>query len=183
MIKVIAFDFVGVLVREQDVGLSFIEDKIERLFGKNSSDIEFLNQAREYVADRNTLIEMTKSIIDRIYINRDNNIISILQEKYPEIKIVIATNHVSYVRKYIDKHFETDKLSNIFISAEINKVKPDADFYQHILDNMDIKPSELLFLDDNEENIIGANELGINTIKVTRETDIIKCVKNILIKR
>lgn len=35
MIKVIAFDFIGVLVNEKDIELSIVEDEIEREFGDN----------------------------------------------------------------------------------------------------------------------------------------------------
>lgn len=35
MIKVIAFDFIGVLVNEKDIELSIVEDEIEREFGGN----------------------------------------------------------------------------------------------------------------------------------------------------
>ena len=38
MIRVIAFDMVGVLVKENDIILSDIEDKIERKFGDIISD-------------------------------------------------------------------------------------------------------------------------------------------------
>ena len=44
MIKVIAFDLVGVLVREIDFPLNEIDSKIERLFGPNKNDEEFLRQ-------------------------------------------------------------------------------------------------------------------------------------------
>lgn len=37
MIKVIAFDFIGVLVNEKDIELSIVEDEIEREFGDNSN--------------------------------------------------------------------------------------------------------------------------------------------------
>lgn len=48
MIKVIAFDFVGVLVSEKDVNLSEIENKLERLFGLNISDEDYLNMGCKY---------------------------------------------------------------------------------------------------------------------------------------
>lgn len=44
MIKLIAFDLVGVLVREKDIELSTIEDKLERLFGPNLNDEEYLKK-------------------------------------------------------------------------------------------------------------------------------------------
>ena len=49
MIKVIAFDLVGVLVKEIDFPLNEIEAKIERLFGPNKSDDEFISQVKENI--------------------------------------------------------------------------------------------------------------------------------------
>ena len=43
MIKVIAFDLVGVLIKETNLPLNEIEAKIERLFGPNTSDKEFVD--------------------------------------------------------------------------------------------------------------------------------------------
>ena len=42
MIKVIAFDLVGVLVSEKDINMSFEEEKIERLYGPNINDLDYL---------------------------------------------------------------------------------------------------------------------------------------------
>ena len=47
MIKVIAFDLVGVLVNERDIVLSNEEEKLERLFGPNLSNGDYLKKAKE----------------------------------------------------------------------------------------------------------------------------------------
>ena len=49
MIKVIAFDLVGVLVNERDIVLSNEEEKLERLFGPNLRDDDYLKKASEDV--------------------------------------------------------------------------------------------------------------------------------------
>ena len=40
------------------------------------------------------------------------------------------------------------------------------------IDEFDLKPEELLFIDDNIDNIDGAKRLGINTIKVNKGTNL-----------
>ena len=52
MIKVIAFDLVGVLITEKDIILNDTEEKIERLFGANESDEDYINQA-ELITNEN----------------------------------------------------------------------------------------------------------------------------------
>lgn len=53
MIKVIAFDFIGVLVNEKDIELSIVEDEIEREFGDNFNDYDFLEKFRYLGSDDN----------------------------------------------------------------------------------------------------------------------------------
>ena len=170
MIKVIAFDLVGVLVREKDIDLSQEEDKIERMFGPNLSDSDFLREARNIISNDSLLMRTTENLIDRIYEVREPKLFEKLKDKYPDIKIVIATNHVSYIRDFIGEAFGLDYLDDFFISAEIKKIKPNADYYQHILSELNIKPEEMLFLDDSQVNIDGAKNIGINTIKVEKNT-------------
>lgn len=172
MIKVIAFDLVGVLVNEKDIELTLEEDKLERMFGSNRNDSDYLMDARKIIQKDSVLIRTTEELIEKIYRVRDRDILKKIKEKDPNLKIVIATNHVSYVRNFIGESFGVDYLDDVLISAEIHKVKPDSDFYEHIINKYHIEPNELLFLDDNAENIDGANRLGINTIKVNRDTDL-----------
>ena len=175
MIKYIAFDLVGVLVKEKDIELTEIEDKIERLFGPNISDEEFIIKAKEYV-DKDQIIDITNNIINKLYEVKNNNLFKDLKNNYSDINIIIATNHVSFVRNYIKNNF--DGVKDIIISAEINKIKPNKDFYQYILDKYNIEPSELLFIDDNQQNIDGAASININTIKVDKNTNITKAISS-----
>ena len=49
MIKVIAFDLKGVLIGEKNIELSSDEDRLERLFGPNISDSEYIEDIFDYV--------------------------------------------------------------------------------------------------------------------------------------
>lgn len=178
MIKVIAFDLVGVLVSERDINMSFEEEKIERLFGPNINDSDYLKEARKIIEKDNVIIRTTESLIERLYEVRDNDLFKKIKEKFPDIKIIIATNHVSFIRNYIGETFGVTYLDDVIISAEIHKIKPNKDFYEYILNKYSIKPNELLFLDDNIKNVDSASKLGINTIKVDKAIDILNEIKS-----
>ena len=60
MIKVIAFDLVGVLVNERDIVLSNEEEKLERLFGPNLSDEDYLKKAKEIIYNKKNIVNITK---------------------------------------------------------------------------------------------------------------------------
>ncbi len=172
MIKVIAFDLVGVLVTERDIDLTPEEDKLERMFGSNINDSDYLMEARKLIDKDSILMRTTEELIDKLYKVKDDNLFEKIKRKYNNVKIIIATNHVSFVRNFIGENLGVDYLDDVLISAEIHKVKPNSDFYNHILDKFDLKPEELLFIDDNIDNIDGAKRLGINTIKVNKGTDL-----------
>ncbi len=43
-------------------------------------------------------------------------------------------------------------------------VKPNADIYEYLLKEYNLKESECVFIDDREENVDAAEDLGINGI-------------------
>ena len=174
MIKVIAFDLVGVLVTEKEINLNDTEEKLERLFGANISDEDYINKAK--LITNENIIDITKNIINKLYVVKDRDIFRKIKEKY-QVKIIIATNHVSYIKDYIINNLDIENIDDIIISATINKVKPNKDFYEYILDKYKIKNNELLFIDDNIENINAAASMNINTIKVNKDTDILLSIK------
>ncbi len=173
MIKVIAFDLVGVLVKEKDIELSLCESKLERLFGPNINDTDYLSKASNIIEENSDIVVITKNIIQKLYEVKNKEVLEKLKIMHENIKIVIATNHLSYIREFIEDRFDKDYLDDIIISAEINKIKPNTEFYEYLLNKFNINPNELLFLDDNTENINGDDKLGINTIKVEKNTDLL----------
>lgn len=174
MIKVVAFDLVGVLVNEKDIELSETEEKLERMFGPNLNDADYLIEARKIIEKDSIIMNITKTLIDKLYKAKDREIFKKVKEKNENVKVIIATNHLSFVRNFIGESFNVDYLDDLIISAEIHKIKPNSEFYKYILDKYNIDSKELLFVDDNIDNINAAKKLGINTIKVEKHTDLIE---------
>ncbi|GAA3967467.1 HAD family hydrolase [Thermobifida alba] len=50
---------------------------------------------------------------------------------------------------------------SLFFSCEIGLCKPDPAVYEHVLRELGVEPGETLFVDDREENVRAAAELGI----------------------
>ncbi len=180
MIKLIAFDFVGVLVNERDIELTDVENKLERMFGPNLNDSDYLIEARKLIEKDSIIMNTTESLIEKLYKVKDRDIFKKIKEKHPDVKIIIATNHLSFVRNFIGESFDVDYLDDLIISAEIHKIKPNVDFYKYLLDKYKINSKELLFIDDNKENVDSTKNIGISTIKVEKDTDIIQEIDLIL---
>lgn len=181
MIKVVAFDLAGVLVNERDIVLSNEEEKLERLFGPNLSDDDYLKKAKEIVCNEKNIVNTTEVLINKLYKVKDKDIFKKIKKINSKVKVVIATNHVSFVKEFINSHFDINYLDDLIISAEINRIKPNLDFYEFILNKYKINATELLFLDDNIKNINGANVLGIKTIRVEKSINMIDEIKSYLI--
>jgi HAD superfamily hydrolase (TIGR01509 family) len=51
-----------------------------------------------------------------------------------------------------------------YFSFEIGHAKPEREAYEEILREQDLRPEECLFIDDKEENLAGAKELGMHVL-------------------
>lgn len=68
----------------------------------------------------------------------------------------------------------------VFLSYEMGLWKPDYKIYQKVLDETGFKPGEILFLDDNQDNIDAAKDMGINCIKINPPESFIDILDKIL---
>ena len=50
------------------------------------------------------------------------------------------------------------------ISYRVKCIKPDPNIYRILMETYDVKPEEILFLDDNADNIAGAQKMGWHTV-------------------
>lgn len=53
-----------------------------------------------------------------------------------------------------------------FLSYEIGHVKPDTAIFEHAIASLGCAPEEIVFLDDNEPNVVAAKRLGIDATQV-----------------
>ena len=89
MIKVVVFDFVGVLANEKDIDLPLEEDRLERLFGPNLSDEEYIVNAKNIISDDSTIMSTSASIINKLYNVKDKEIFKKVKELDNNIKVTI----------------------------------------------------------------------------------------------
>ena len=64
----------------------------------------------------------------------------------------------------------------IYVSSEIGMRKPDAHAYRWVVDDMRTVPERVLFLDDNAENITGAQDVGLKTVHVRAADDAVAAI-------
>ena len=164
MIKVIAFDLVGVLLGENDIYLTENEDKIERLFGKNKNDEELINDAVNLTfLSKDEVIKSIKKIIFKIYDVKVD--VGKIKDKYKDVKIFVASNHFSSIKEFLNENYG-NVFDDVIISSDMNAYKPDKKFYDTLIKRAGVKPSEILFLDDRLENVKAARKCEIKSEQV-----------------
>ena len=67
----------------------------------------------------------------------------------------------------LDRHFQHN-----FPSHRVGRLKPDADYFAHVLEALDVPARRVLFVDDNAINVAAAQELGIVARRVAGPADV-----------
>jgi HAD superfamily hydrolase (TIGR01509 family) len=93
----------------------------------------------------------------------------------------LLSNAWNGARDYLTRKFGFLDIFDISVfSAEVLMAKPDPQFYQWMLDALQVDPGETIFVDDFIENIQAAQELGFKTVHFTQTSQAIEEIKDIL---
>jgi FMN phosphatase YigB (HAD superfamily) len=66
------------------------------------------------------------------------------------------------------------------LSFQVKMLKPDKRIFQHTIKKYNLDPVETLFIDDLKENVLSAENLGINTIHYTAHDSFLKQFNKII---
>lgn len=66
-----------------------------------------------------------------------------------------------------------------FYSHMLHMRKPDLEVFQYILDSQKLEKTELLFIDDSEQHVLAASQIGLNAIFLKKGDDIIQVLSGI----
>ncbi len=124
--------------------------------------------------------EIWNSMLIGLFPNRVE-LIHKLSQKYPIVLLSNANQiHYDFIAKECKPLFEPMK--KIFFSFEIGMRKPHPETFQFVLQQMQFKPEETLFIEDTILHIEGAKAVGIQTLHLTQplklENQLIEILKN-----
>ena len=108
-----------------------------------------------------------------------------VQERLPSVSQQIPlfaftntnpTHHAAWSERYPEafRHFR-----NVYVSCDIGRRKPYVGAYRHVAADMGYLPSEIVFVDDSEENVAGALEAGMDARWVRSEADVVKVLEEV----
>lgn len=89
-----------------------------------------------------------------------------LSRKY-QIVALTNTNEIHYKVWPIKYEGILKRFEIVFSSHLLNMRKPEERIYNFVLDQLQLRPEEAVFLDDNPHNVTGARKVGIQSILVT----------------
>jgi glucose-1-phosphatase len=107
-----------------------------------------------------------------------------IRQKYPVYLLSNTNNiHITASNNYLKKNHGIKSLDLLFdklyLSYEMGMWKPDAEIYLEVLRSNRLQPNEVIFFDDNIQNIESAKAIGMQTILVEPPTSITEYCKNI----
>jgi epoxide hydrolase-like predicted phosphatase len=98
----------------------------------------------------------------------DEQLVSLIKELRPRYKIGLLSNAPDRLGIWLDEEGGIkDLFDSIVYSAEVGVAKPDHSIFHLSLEQLDVVPSEALFVDDYHRNIDAALALGMQAIRFT----------------
>jgi putative hydrolase of the HAD superfamily len=184
-IKAIILDIGGIIIKEEAHiareilakkfefdSMKFKEYAFRRLSESYKGTLHYIDFFREMIKEvgiKATPEEMAKAWIDARtkiskWIEVNKNFLEKLNKKYVTVSLTNSTklNDSIKIRQDAYKLFKLN-----VISYEVGARKPEKEIYEALLDKLEqlgIEPNQAVFVDDKEENLVVAKDLGINTL-------------------
>lgn len=98
--------------------------------------------------------------------------LDLLKKLKPKYRTFLLSNtnkiHYDYYTEVLVEQFGINGLEALlekaYFSHEVGMKKPDPEIFKFVLSQSELAPAETLFIDDNRDNILTAEKLGIQTI-------------------
>ena len=130
-----------------------------KLFSENLPELQIKNiedLAKDMVYNTNKYVfyEDVKEVIPRL---KNKYKMAVVSDAWPSLENV-------FIDADMKKYFEI-----IVISTQIGTLKPDPRMYETAIESLKVKNAEAIFIDDNINNCLGVERLGIKSILMSRE--------------
>ena len=129
--------------------------------------------------DQNLLKEMFNYIPKHIYI-LENGIKILNKVKEQKYKTYILSNFGKELFEEVSPNYDfLNKFDGAVISYKVKTIKPEPEIYKILLNTYSLQPTQSIFIDDKEENIIAGKTCGIDGIICKNHNYVEKELKNL----
>jgi len=96
----------------------------------------------------------------------DQELVEFIRALRPRLRTGLLTNAFGSARHDLTHRWKiADAFDAIIVSAEEGVIKPDPGIYRVALERLAVAPEETLFIDDVEENVVGARAVGMQALR------------------
>ena len=161
----------------KEIYAKFLEEDWSFAFEKGDIDAPtFRNEVRKSlktnITDKQVDAAWNAMLLDIPLARLD--LIGALRDRYQTF--VLSNTNAIHIETFNKKVKEITKGGNIgdyfdkiYYSHELGMRKPDAEIFSHVIETNKLNPQETLFIDDMENNIIGAQSVGLRTIHLSNQ--------------
>lgn len=195
MIKAVIFDLNGVFIKSAK-----LSDRFEEKFGTPTVDFTLaLKDIMPKVRKPNAgdAFDYWKPYLEKWNVNLTREdffdfwfsaekeapeMVNLLKElKSKGLKVFILSNNFIERANYYDRSFPflNELFNKVYYSWQTGFTKPNIEAYQNVLKENNLKPEEVAYFDDSEENVEVAGALGIKSFVFKSEEDTQKIVFNL----
>lgn len=195
--KVILFDLGGVLVElgEEPIpskwltenskfGLSdWFASETAILFEKGQIDAQVFAQR---LKDDLNIQATSYKIIEQFAkwpIGLFGGVTELLESLKSEYRLALLSNSNELHWPRLMEEFGLAKyFDHIFASHHMNMAKPDLEIFEAVIEELNVKPNEILFFDDNLNNVEASKKVGINAYHVIGVQQVSNVLESVGIK-
>lgn len=145
-----------------------------------------LQQVAQTPASRTAIIEAWNAMLLQIPSYR----FTFLTELKKDYRLFLLSNtnetHLRWVDQYLQRTYQSsiENFNHYFEKAYYSHLirlrKPGVEIYQYVLQDAGIQADETVFIDDNAQNILGAKAVGLHTIHLGVEEEVVKVLPKFL---
>lgn len=148
-----------------------IQNVMERLEKGEISEEAFIWSFQQYnkTVNPRDIVDAWNSLLLQIPASR----FEFLDQMNSNYRFALLSNinaiHEKYIHNYLKEEygiidFETRYFNKTYYSHHIKMRKPDEEIYQYVACDLDVMPSQILFIDDLPENVEAAKSCGWNAV-------------------
>lgn len=164
MIKAIAFDLLGVLLKVNHEILNDRQLDMARTFGVIPGDDDFVNHfSNKFQLSSEAVEKEIIQLISLLYAVREPD----LFDHLPDLQFAVASNHLSFISNWIRSLPIGSYFDIYFTSGDRGLAKPSPAYYYALAHELLEPPVNILLVDDTPANCEGAASIGMKTALYT----------------